>query len=154
MFFNHDALRAAGPIAVPGLSDTASTSCASVGRHTKAGAYTEALVANGGTEVRQPLEYLYDGASQTPDAVNVVMVISDGLTRPHGLEELRRRQRASEAFTVVNWLGSFDQNSLLGKLSNYDVVGRPPGTPYSKVFFNQVRRQLNSHLVVKTRSCG
>lgn len=154
VFFNHDAVQAMKDGTIAAVGGNHAASCALLGEHAASGAYDSVLIAGGGTDIVPPLQYLYDGAGSEPEAVNVVLVISDGLTETSGFDDLTRRKQAAEAFTVVNWLGSYDQNYPLGKLSNHDVFGRTPGTPYAQVFFNQVQRQLNNHLVVKTRTCG
>lgn len=121
-----------------------------------------ALVSGGGTNIVAPLTAMYQRLQRAQERLNLAVVISDGAgseTRySPAFKQLQTvRDEAVEqsgVYTVVSWLGSFNQNFPLSDLADSSVVGPLADANAIRTFFARSEALLQAQRVVTPVSCG
>jgi len=119
-------------------------------------------IGGGGTDIVEALEPMYQSVLANKEALNLVLVISDGAGSAWRWSPAFRtlvdiRTRAVEeagAYTVVNWLGNFATNYPLGDLADLSLPGPVEQQPFAQDFFRRANGILNSQSVVTPRTCS
>lgn len=109
----------------------------------------------GGTSISPALNVLYRRALNNPDALNLVVAISDGdgdKTDQRALRvttlPLRDEAKEYQTYTFVNWLGNFDDSYALKEFADGEMVGRIEGRPFASDFFSAIEERLVGQHVI------
>ena len=115
---------------------------------------------SGGTNIIKALTPIYRRSLKAPDESHLALVISDGVGRNEaGSRAFRRLQRtAAQAvedagiYTIVNWLGSFDQNYPLASLADQSIIGTQGGQ-IGQAFFDGSLRLVSAQRQLTVTAC-
>lgn len=126
-------------------------------------AFLESAVVshNGGTDIVTPMRHVYEQALAHPEELNLALVISDGAGRatrgnPAFRNLIRLREQAIEmsgVYSVVNWLGQFNQSYPLADLADYSLPGPVGNRPYAQDFFTNSRALLGAQSILTPVPC-
>lgn len=115
---------------------------------------------SGGTNIVKALNPIYRRSLKAPDESHLALVISDGVGRHEaGSRAFRRLQKSAaqaveEAgiYTIVNWLGSFDQNYPLASLADQSIIGSQGGQ-IGQAFFEGSLQMVSAQRQLTVLAC-
>lgn len=131
-------------------------SCAAFQTETALGAVKS---YDGGTRIARALAPIYRNHRTNQDALNLLLVISDGIGNESRRAFGRLRAMRDVAveqngiFTAVNWLGDYDTSYPLQSIADEEVVGILDNERVSERFFNKLSYFLAAQAKVTPRPC-
>ena len=114
-----------------------------------------------GTNIVKALSPIYDRSLARPDESHLALIISDGIgeneENSHAFKRLKsdatNAVEATGIYTIVNWLGSYDQNYPLSSLADQSVVGAGQGG-IGKAFFEKSLDLIDAQRQLTITECA
>jgi len=109
----------------------------------------------GGTNIAEPASLLFEGLLKTPNARNIVIILTDGNDALSGQSLFSLRDQAVEkagVYTVLNFLGNYSANAPISRIGDETLIGLN-GAKAGQAVFDQTTQLIQSQKVLHLAAC-